>query len=144
MSELVEILHNIAEHTETLHKIIGDAAISSELKQRLVDHIILEEKENSARLTRLHAAQPAPIIQKLIDHSYFLQKMVNEDAMITDLKIELLHHFMEEHLVWQKDLELNFHAGTTAIDSSSKAPAKVENETPSTPWTVGPMWGQGG
>ncbi|MCA9801521.1 MAG: hypothetical protein KC777_06020 [Cyanobacteria bacterium HKST-UBA02] len=144
MSELNEILHNIADHTETLHRIIGDQNLETELKRRLVEHIILEEKDNSERLRRLHSGNPRPITQKLLDHSYFLQKMVSSDSMTVELKAELLHHFMEEHQEWQRDLQVDYHAPgpgpATVLAAGSDSP---KNES-TTSWTVGPMWGQGG
>jgi len=146
VSELNEILHNIADHTETLHRIIGDQNLETELKRRLVEHIILEEKDNSERLSRLHAGNPRPITQKLLDHSYFLQQMVSSDSMNVELKAELLHHFMEEHQEWQRDLQVDYHASApaavSAVGQEAGKPASKNEST--TSWTVGPMWGQGG
>ncbi len=104
MTDVAEILHNIADHTETFHRFLSETGLNSDLKLRLIDHIILEERENTAKLHHLHGTSPSALTQKLLDHSYILQKIMGEGTMPLDLKQELLHHFIEEHQEWQKDL----------------------------------------
>lgn len=161
MNNLPEILHNIAEHTETLHQILSEEGITSEVKERMVEHIILEEKENSERLTQLHGREPSVLTQKLLDHSFFLQKMVNDQSMSHALKLELLHHFIEEHQEWQQEhfgggvhaahgahFAMGDGAGVAveAPGASSAAAHGVDSSESDAPyqWTVGPMWHQGG
>ncbi|MBX9668489.1 MAG: hypothetical protein K2X93_12765 [Candidatus Obscuribacterales bacterium] len=121
MTDVAEILHNIADHTETFHRFLSETGLNSELKSRLIDHIILEERENTAKLHQLHGTNPSALTQKLLDHSYILQKIMGEGTMPTDLKQELLHHFIEEHEEWQKDL-----LGTPSghVEAGSPPPAK--------------------
>lgn len=104
MTDVAEILHNIADHTETFHRFLSETGLNSDLKSRLIDHIILEERENTAKLHQLHGTHPSALTQKLLDHSYILQRIMGEATMPLDLKQELLHHFIEEHQEWQKDL----------------------------------------
>jgi len=101
MPELAEILHNIADHTETFYRFLSEPGVAPEIKARLIDHIVLEEQENSAKLSALHGTAPSPLTQKMLDHSFILQKVMNDQTMPLDLKQELLHHFMEEHSEWQ-------------------------------------------
>ncbi|MCC6979884.1 MAG: hypothetical protein IT343_16320 [Candidatus Melainabacteria bacterium] len=101
---LAEILHNIADHTETILNVINDPNIPGDVSQRLFSHILLEEKENTAKLEEIHGAGPTLLTQKLLDHSFFIQRMLQEQAMSIDLKRELLDHFMEEHLEWRAEL----------------------------------------
>jgi hypothetical protein len=101
---LAEILHNIADHTETILKVINDPGVPGDVSQRLFAHIILEEEENTAKLEEIHGADPTLLTQKLIDHSFFIQRMLQEQSMNIDLKRELLDHFMEEHMEWRAEL----------------------------------------
>lgn len=101
---LAEILHNIADHTETILHVINDPNVPGDVSQRMFSHILLEEKENTAKLEEIHGASPTLLTQKLLDHSFFIQRMLQEQAMSIDLKRELLDHFMEEHLEWRTEL----------------------------------------
>ncbi len=101
MPDLAEILHNIADHTETFYRFLSEPGVAPEIKSRLIDHIVLEEQENTARLSQLHGQAPTPLTQKMLDHSFILQKVMSDLTMPQDLKQELLHHFMEEHAEWQ-------------------------------------------
>ncbi len=101
---LAEILHNIADHTETILHVINDPGVPGDVSQRMFAHILLEEKENTAKLEEIHGAGPTLLTQKLLDHSFFIQRMLQEQAMSTDLKRELLDHFMEEHIEWRAEL----------------------------------------
>lgn len=101
MSDLAEILHNIADHTETFYRFLSEPGVAPEIKSRLIDHIVLEEQENTAKLADLHGTAPTPLTQKMLDHSFILQRVMNDQTMPLDLKQELLHHFMEEHSEWQ-------------------------------------------
>ncbi|MCE7868858.1 hypothetical protein DYH09_00610 [bacterium CPR1] len=113
MRNLAEILHNMHEHTETYHRLLQEGELDGEFVQRLCEHIVLEESENSQLLQGL---ERTPLAQKMLDHSYFLQQMIRQPEMPLDLKLELLHHFLEEHQEWERDL------------------------SPQTHWTVGPLW----
>lgn len=104
MPDLAEILHNIADHTETFYRFLSEPGVAPEIKTRLIDHIVLEEQENTARLAQLHGAAPTPLTQKMLDHSFILQKVMSDLTMPHDLKQELLHHFMEEHAEWQMQI----------------------------------------
>jgi hypothetical protein len=104
MSDLAEILHNIADHTETFYRFLSEPGVTPEIKARLIDHIVLEETENTARLSQLHGTSPTPLTQKMLDHSFILQKVMGDATMPQDLKQELLHHFMEEHAEWQTQI----------------------------------------
>lgn len=124
MPSLSEILDNIADHTETLFQLIDDGTIAPDVASRLKQHMLLEEKETTAALQERLAGNPSPMIQKLLDHSFFIQRMMQEEeAMSVQLKRELLHHFMEEHRIWMAEL---------SAGSDSRR------------WTVGPLWRQGG
>lgn len=101
---LSEILHNIADHTETILHVINDPGVPGDVSQRMFAHILLEEKENTAKLEEIHGAGPTLLTQKLLDHSFFIQRMLQEQAMSVDLKRELLDHFMEEHAEWRIEL----------------------------------------
>jgi len=101
---LAEILHNIADHTETILHVINDPNVPGDVSQRMFSHILLEEKENTAKLEEIHGSSPTLLTQKLLDHSFFIQRMLQEQAMSIDLKRELLDHFMEEHLEWRTEL----------------------------------------
>ncbi|HEY9867668.1 MAG TPA: hypothetical protein V6D08_00550 [Candidatus Obscuribacterales bacterium] len=128
MTSLADILHNITDHTDTILRVLGQQDLSQDFMSRMMDHILFEEKENTARLQELQNSEPSPLIQKLIDHSFFIQKIIKDESMPVDLKQELLGHFLEEHQVWQSDL-----------------PAPEIKTAPETRgWTVGPMWQQGG
>lgn len=101
MPDIAEILHNIADHTETLYRFLSEPAIADDIKGRLIDHIVLEEKENTVALQELHNVNPTALTQKMLDHSFVLQRVMNDYTMPLDLKQELLHHFIEEHQEWQ-------------------------------------------
>ncbi len=101
---LAEILHNIADHTETILHVLNDPGVPGDVSQRMFSHILLEEKENTAKLEEIHGAGPTLLTQKLLDHSFFIQRMLQEQAMSIDLKRELLDHFMEEHIEWRTEL----------------------------------------
>ena len=101
---LAEILHNIADHTETILHVLNDPGVPGDVSQRMFAHILLEEKENTTKLEEIHGAGPTLLTQKLLDHSFFIQRMLQEQAMSVDLKRELLDHFMEEHVEWRTEL----------------------------------------
>ncbi|MBX3152272.1 hypothetical protein KF728_19085 [Candidatus Obscuribacterales bacterium] len=101
MMEIAEILHNIADHTETFYRFLSEPGVADDIRGRLIDHIILEEKENTVALQELHNVNPTALTQKMLDHSFVLQRVMNDASMPLDLKQELLHHFMEEHAEWQ-------------------------------------------
>jgi hypothetical protein len=101
---LAEILHNIADHTETILHVLNDPGVPGDVSQRMFSHILLEEKENTTKLEEIHGAGPTLLTQKLLDHSFFIQRMLQEHAMSIDLKRELLDHFMEEHVEWRAEL----------------------------------------
>ncbi len=101
---LAEILHNIADHTETILHVLNDPGVPGDVSQRMFSHILLEEKENTTKLEEIHGAGPTLLTQKLLDHSFFIQRMLQEQAMSIDLKRELLDHFMEEHVEWRAEL----------------------------------------
>ncbi len=101
---LGDILHNIADHTDTILHVLNEPNLPSDVVQRMNDHILLEEKENSAKLEEIHRNNPTPLTQKLLDHSFFIQKMLQGQNMSVALKRELLDHFAEEHLEWRQQL----------------------------------------
>lgn len=123
--DVLEILHNMADHAETFHRFLGEGNLSGDLKERLIDHIILEEQENSNKLHEIHNAGATALTQKMLDHSYFLQKIMRDPGMPQDLKQELLHHFMEEHIEWHKELSggLSFHETSGTALAPATAPA---------------------
>lgn len=136
---LAEILHNIADHTETILHVLNDPGVPGDVSQRMFAHILLEEKENTAKLEEIHGAGPTLLTQKLLDHSFFIQRMLQEQAMSIDLKRELLDHFMEEHIEWRTEL-----LGPDAPPHGGGKPGVVSNfgthqARPSTP-----SQGQGG
>jgi hypothetical protein len=135
VTTLPEILHNIADHTETFLRLMSERGLSPDLVDRMIDHISLEERENSAELQALHSSSPTPLTQKLLDHSFFLQKIMKDESIPVDLKQELLGHFIEEHQTWQAELQ-------TEVNSVPQT--QVESAPESRTWTVGPMWQQGG
>lgn len=124
MTTLAEILHNIADHTQTLLHLIDDPSVPAEFTARLKQHMLLEEKENTAKLEALQSSSPHPLTRKLLDHSFFIQTIMQESAVSVALQRELLDHFMEEHQEWTAEL-------SPASNNDGK-------------WTVGPMWPQGG
>lgn len=103
-TSLAEILHNIADHTETILHILNDPGVPLDVSQRMFSHILLEEKENTTKLEAVRGEGPTLLTQKMLDHSFFIQRMLQEQAMSTDLKKELLDHFMEEHQEWRVEL----------------------------------------
>ena len=135
MTSLSEILHNIADHTETFLRLMSERGLSPDLVGRMIEHISLEEQENSAELQALHSSNPTALTQKLLDHSFFLQKIMKDESIPTDLKQELLGHFMEEHQTWQAEMH---------TEVSPAPQTEVKSAPESRAWTVGPMWQQGG
>lgn len=84
----------------------------------------MEEQETSVALTAIGGDNPSILIRKALDHSFFLQRMIEEDGAISlTLKRELLDHFIEEHELWEKELSSGEPGGH---------------------WTVGPLWPKGG
>ena len=128
-ADLSEILHNVADHTETFFRFLGETDVSEELKTRLIDHIVLEESENTTKLQQLHQASPTALTQKLLDHSFILQKIMGDATMPLDLKQELLHHFMEEHLEWQKELGSSQTQPDTSHAHAETVSARAHNRT---------------
>lgn len=122
MISLANILHNIADHTQTLWYLLNDQSIAPDIAGRLKQHILLEEKENSSRLQAMIDSDRSPLTQKLLDHSYFIQRIIEDDTMPFELRKELLDHFNEEHQEWKIELVSN-----------------SDNRK----WTVGPLWPQG-
>lgn len=122
MTSLAEILHNIADHTETIFHLLAQPTLDQDFSRRVAEHIFFEEEENTLKLKELQGSDPAPLVRKLLDHSYFLQKIIRDESIPLDLKNELLHHFMEEHQEWQ---------------------AELRPQGPERNWTVGPMWPKG-
>ncbi len=139
---LANVLHNIADHTDTLLRFLKEEGLDPEFVKRMENHIFLEEKENSVALKQLSVDSDDPILQKLIDHSYFIQKMIKDPTIARDLRIELLDHFMEEHQEWQVEHKANF-GFTEAQAQKQKTEESAKNEAHDKGWTVGPMWGQG-
>ena len=151
---LANVLHNIADHTDTLLRFLKEEGLDPEFVSRMEQHIFLEEKENSRQLKTISQHESDPVVQKLIDHSYFIQKMITDKSISRDLKLELLDHFMEEHQEWQVGndpypaksetnsfVESQVSKGTLTESGSSQSGhlKSIENSG----WTVGPMWGEG-
>lgn len=172
---LADILHNIADHTDTLLRVLREAQLDPEFVQRLENHILLEEKENARKLESLSPVSPQgsdPLVKKLKDHSYFIQRMIEDRTIPRDLKEELLDHFTEEHQEWQvltgpgshdhdsmtaamKQPDEAVDATSGATDESGHAPQESDSghdhgDSHTTAseaernWTVGPMWLEGG
>ncbi len=118
---LGEILHNIADHTETILHVLNEPNLAADVVQRMNDHILLEEKENSAKLEEIHRSNPTTLTQKLLDHSFFIQKMLSGPTMSLALKKELLDHFAEEHLEWREQLGPEAFSDTASAQGSSPA-----------------------
>lgn len=108
-----EILHNIADHTETLLRLLNQPGLDEGFRQRMLDHIGLEEAENAKLLEELHSSSPNVLTQKLLDHSFFIKKMISDPSIPLDLKQELLDHFGEEHREWQAERALRGGAPMT-------------------------------
>jgi len=131
MTDLAEILHNIADHTETLYRFLSEPGVADDIRGRLIDHIVLEEKENTVRLQDLHNTSPTALTQKMLDHSFVLQRVMGDLTMPLDLKQELLHHFIEEHQEWQKLVigTASGHAEGTAFGTAPPPiPSSVQNQ----------------
>jgi len=120
---LGEILHNIGDHAKALLRMLQEPGLNEEFATRMYEHINLEEKENTEKLILISKDNSNALVRKLLDHSFFIQKMIEDDSIPLDLKIELLDHFMEEHAEWERDFK---------------------RDGQSTSWTVGPIWNQGG
>lgn len=143
---LANVLHNIADHTDTLLRFLKEDGLDPEFVKRMENHIYLEEKENSVALKQLSDHSDEPILQKLLDHSYFIQKMIKDQSIARDLRIELLDHFMEEHQEWQTEHKADFgftEAKAQVQKSEDVKSDGAHHEGFSKGWTVGPMWGQG-
>lgn len=124
LTSLADVLHNIADHTQTLWQLLATPSVPADIARRLKQHMTLEEQENTAKLQAMQAVSPSLMIQKLLDHSFLIQRLMQEEeSMPLDLRKELLDHFMEEHLEWTA--EISPTGGTRN-------------------WTVGPLWPQGG
>jgi hypothetical protein len=159
---LADILHNIADHTDTLLRVLREPELDSEFVSRLEQHILLEEMENAKRLQSLESESQDPLVKKLVDHNYFIQKLITDSSIPKDLKEELLDHFMEEHQEWQMENPgMHVHDNSTTIAESSNTShnsdthnsdtqntnthnTNTQSEETSISWTVGPMWQQGG
>jgi hypothetical protein len=125
-------VHNIADHARTILHMLNQP-VAPDVNQRLEDHMLLEEKENTARLVEIGAESPSAIVQKALDHSFFIQRMLQRDeSMTAELKKELLDHFIEEHEIWSLEL------------SSSQPTQSSSSQTITRNWTVGPLWPKGG
>ncbi|MEW6037595.1 MAG: hypothetical protein AB1648_05025 [Pseudomonadota bacterium] len=93
------IAHNVREHIEMLLELLGDTAISPEVKQRLFGHIAEEERGNIEKMNDLLADYPAPWPREYVvvrDHSQFLIDVIG-GALPPSLSLKLLHHLLEEH-----------------------------------------------
>ena len=124
MTSLAQILHNIEDHARTLLHLLNEPSTPADITERLKQHMLLEEQENTTRLQELQNSEPATIIQKALDHSYLIQQMMQQDeALSAELERELLDHFIEEHEIWSNEI-------------SSSANTRQ--------WTVGPLWPKGG
>lgn len=124
---LGDILHNIADHTDTILHVLNEPALPADVVQRMNAHILLEEKENSAKLEELHRANPTPLTQKLLDHSFFIQKMLQGQYMSIELKKELLDHFAEEHLEWRMQLGDATAPATPPQPESGYSPSRQQS-----------------
>lgn len=146
---LANVLHNIADHTDTLFRFLNEEGLDPEFVRRMEEHILKEEKENSHRLNQLVNEDSDPVVSKLLDHSYFIQKMISDKSISKDLKIELLDHFMEEHQEWQvgegapHKPGAGFKEGSVSVGKFNQIESLEGNEPQISGWTVGPMWGQG-
>jgi hypothetical protein len=121
---LPQLLHNIDDHARTLLQLLDEPSTPEDLVTRLKHHILMEEEETAAALTDMGGDNPSILIRKAIDHSFFLRRMIEEDAAMSQALIrELLDHFIEEHEIWATEL------------SSEKTGRQ---------WTVGPLWPKGG
>ena len=123
MTSLADILHNVTDHTQTLLRLLNGEAVTPDFINKLNQHILLEEQENTSKLQAMQSLKPSAITQKLLDHSYLIQQMMQEEAMPKELKQELLDHFMEEQNAWMTEV--------SSISNNRQ-------------WTVGPLWPQGG
>lgn len=123
MRELAEILHNLNDHAQVMFRLLHETTICPETLSRLYEHILLEESENESELARLNEKSPSALLQKALDHSFLIQRMIKEEAMPLDIKEELLDHFIEEQVSWM---------------------AEISGSNVSRQWTVGPMRPQGG
>ena len=123
LTAFADILHNIADHTATLLKLSDEQSLAPDIVARLNQHMLLEEQENTTKLQEMQALEPSPITQKLLDHSFLIQRMMQGEAMSLELRRDLLDHFMEEHKEWMAEISANSNARQ---------------------WTVGPLWPQGG
>ncbi|HMP51772.1 MAG TPA: hypothetical protein PKD05_09470 [Candidatus Melainabacteria bacterium] len=148
---LANVLHNIADHTDTLLRFLKEEGLDPEFVTRMEQHIFLEEKENSRQLKTIAQHESDPVVQKLIDHSYFIQKMITDKSISRELKLELLDHFMEEHQEWQVGSD-PYHDGKPFVESQVSKGTMTESGQPqsgnlksieNSGWTVGPMWGEG-
>lgn len=135
MTSLPDILHNIADHTLTLWQLLNEQSITPDFVERLSRHILLEEQENTARLETIQQEDNSILVQKLLDHSYFIQQLVQQPAISAELRRELLDHFMEEHQEW---------AAQFSPQSAFPQSATPQNAQETREWTVGPLWPQGG
>jgi hypothetical protein len=122
LTSLAQLLDNIADHNATLLRLLTEPGVPADLAERLKQHILIEERENSVKLAGLLQQKPNAVTQKLLDHSFFLQRLIEEDSIAVDFQKELLHHFMEEHSEW-----------LSAMTDNQERPT----------WTVGPLWPKG-
>jgi hypothetical protein len=96
-----QILHNIKDHIEAALAIFRDGKAVGGAKERLLAHIIAEEQGN---LAWLRAALPGAtgerqrVLQLAIEHSILLMDLIQQKEIAADLAIELLDHFLEEHV----------------------------------------------
>jgi hypothetical protein len=125
LTSLAQVVHNMMDHARTMLHLLNQP-IAPDIAMRLEDHLLLEYKENTTRLEEIQTESPSLIAKKALDHSYFIQRMLErEQSMTPELKKELLDHFIEEHEIW-------------SVEIAASQPNTSSN------WTVGPMWPKGG
>jgi len=131
MPDLNLILHNIADHTETLLDVLDDPAIDAEFKSRMLEHILYEEEQNTAELKAIENPQDEHAYRIAVDHSYFLQKMIRDHSIPMHVKKSLLDHFAEEH----REMAQKSPSQTSGLSQASTGSSSGNQ------WTVGPMTG---
>jgi len=99
---LPELLHNIKDHAEAITAIMFNNQAIGDLRERLLTHIVEEERGNQLALAQLRQSEgltPAEerAISLGIDHSKFLVDFVSGKEITPAFAQELLHHFIEEH-----------------------------------------------
>ncbi len=93
---LPEILHNTEDHLIVLTDILVGNKAQGAARERLLQHIALEEGANLENLSALLESAPSYEAKVARDHSQLILDIIQGNEMVPELGIKLLEHLLEE------------------------------------------------